>query len=387
MVKKAKQKMTQVVKHSAFATWFASRKVWQKRALVGSALVCIVVAVGGAVLYLSWLQNAERIVADSLFKAATSSSAGIDGSLKVASPMSVTTASLKSLGNTTDGQLSAALKMTSPSAPNAAGLAVQGSLVYAGDSLYFKVDDVQKLYDTMLDNSLLTITDASAAQTGKSADVLRAEVRQQYQDLVRPIIDRMAGKWIAVAPEDITGGANDVKQGLECVKGIVQRIAKDETAASEVRRLYEQHRFLAVKHRLNDDKDTIGYAVAFKSQQLQDFGKALETSKTFAATEACKQITERTKQTATQQLNTTTTIASADSGTVELRMRKDSHQLTKVSYTAEKDQNGAKTTTTLTAALTFDQPINQEAPHDIIQFREVKAAFDGLTAKAKAVRQ
>ncbi len=383
MVKKAKKRLMTAVRSTTGFKWFVARTSWQKKLIIGGALVCVVVGGGATAAYLSWLQNAERIVAESLFKAATAPSTGIDGSFKAMSPTSTTTVSLKSLGTATDGQLSAALTMGVPSAQDNASFVVKGNAAYVGDTLYFKIDDTEKLYTMILERSLLSITEATAAQAGKSVDAVRAEIRQQFQTLVRPIVDRLADKWIAVAPEDIAGGASDLKQGLDCVKSIAQRISDDDAAAREVRQLYERHQFLAVKHRLNDDKDTIGYAVTLKSRQLQDFGAAIEQTQVFTKSASCKQVSERTKQAAAQRSNNA---AGADSGVIELRMQKQSHQLTTISYKDEKDQNGAKTSTTLTAALTFGQPVKVQAPQHTIPFSEVKAAFDDLAVKTKALQ-
>lgn len=384
MVKKAKKRLTTAVRNVTFFKWFAARKTWQKWFFASAGVVSLLAIGSGIVMYVSWHQNAERIVAESLFKAATAPSTGIDGSFKAMSPTSTTTVSLKSLGTATDGQLSAILTMGVPSAQDNASFVVKGNAAYVGDTLYFKVDDTEKLYTMILERSLLSITEATAAQAGKSVDAVRAEIRQQFQTLVRPIVDRLADKWIVVAPEDITGGASDLKRGLDCMKSIAQRISDNDAAVREVRQLYERHQFLAVKHRLNDDKDTIGYAVTLKSRQLQDFGTAIEQTQAFTKSASCKQVSERTKQAAAQRSNDA---AGADSGVIELRMQKESHQLTTISYKDEKDQNGAKTSTTLTAALTFGQPVKVQAPQYTIPFSEVKAAFDDLAVKTKALQQ
>lgn len=387
MVKKAKKQVLATIKKTRAARWFVSLKRWQKGLLVGGGALLVLLAGGATAAYITWLHDAERTVADSLMKAFTAPSMGVDGTIKIAAPASTTTVSLKTLGNATHGQLSAVLKVAAPLSTSGADLAVQGDLVYAGDVLYFKIHDTEKLYNAMLEKSLLLTTETVAAQSGKTVEALRDEIRQQYQTLVHPLIEQLADKWVEVSPEDVTGSAHDIKQELACVQAIAGQAANDEAAASEVRRLYENHRFLAVGHRLSDDKDTIGYAVTLKTQQLHAFGKALGKTKVFAAADVCKQTTDDSRATADKRLDDVTSALQSDSGSFELRMSKDSHQLRSIVYKADKTQNGAKTTTELTAAFTFGQSVSDQAPSNTIPFREVKATLDGIGLKARAAQQ
>jgi hypothetical protein len=333
----------------------------KKFIIIGVVAGVLALLIGGSVAaYNLWYQNPDKVLGDALvntLKAKTvvyTGSFDIDYKAKESSfepSDQATRVSVKVDGKsaTTAGEVNIAVETTFEGKE----YKISGSgLVDKDANIFVKVNDVKKLLSSLPDES------------GVKYD--------QLPSYITDIVDKVDSKWIRISADDIREFSDDYAKKQTCVEDVFKKLQDDKEFGNELLKVYKDNKFIVVDEKLPAKNGSLGYVIDVDKSKSKDFAKAADKTKFAKELQKCDDSFKFSSSSSSSSSNDSDTKTR-----VEVWVDRWSHQLTKVSFTAEGDEADGM----FVFEPQFNQPITVEAPKDFIPLKELKKDIEEAYAQ------
>lgn len=328
---------------SAFAK--TEKQPANKKVLVGviTAVVLAVLVAAAIVLYNVWYQNPNRVVLDTLSNLSKTTEANFDAKMAVKADNADVAISLK--GGSADGQMSgdAEVNMKTSSKSGEVDIKLGADVITETkddkSTVYFKVNDLDKVVDDLLEKSV----DSNVEKYKKygypesSLQRMRESSLTQAHTKIDPIVKLVNNKWIKTSA--------DKNESTSCYADAYAKLHDDKSIRKEVLNTYKEHPFMHVDKKLGSEKGSLGYQFSIDEEAADKFSESIKD------TDFGKTIKECGKS-SKYKSSTSSSSKSKDSDekpVVEIWSNRWTHKLSKVSVTGSTTKRsglaGTKKTT------------------------------------------
>ncbi len=334
-----------LVVSSGKTKWFK-----QKKFIIGiaSALLLVLVGGGSAFAYVSYYQNPQKVISDSIINAITSKTAIYTGNLSVDNNDVKMSVKISSKLDGATGSLDADLTITA----SGKTYTISGSgLVDKSGDLYFKIDHLASIIAEAKTSIGITQTSSASAAIDK-------------------LVARIDGAWIKISSDDLKQYSEDTATSKTCINDTVKKFKDDKAAIKEVTDLYTKNPFILVDKYLGQVNGSFGYQLKGSNANLKTFMEGLKNTKIYKSLHNC----DKTFVIDTKDISTKEDTNKKNNGTIKLWVDVWSHQITKI----EINGTDSGTTTTATILPEFNQPVTVTAPAKSITLTELQTYIQDL---------
>jgi|GEM_PF-768924 len=243
-----------------------------KKLLVSLAVAFFVVLIcgGSTYAYVSYYQNPQKVIADSLINVVTAKTAIYTGKFDYEmkseySNINATVDITTKQSDSSTGSLNAKLTLT----VDGKKIVAEGdALVDKKGDLYFKVDGVAEIvaeaktsYGSYLD-----------AKTNTSIDKL---------------VQKIDNTWIRISTDDLATFSQEYSTTKKCINDATEKFKNDKIAITEVTDLYIKNPFIVIKKELGQKDGSFGYEIGYDEKSGTSFGKSLQNTKIYKELNKC----------------------------------------------------------------------------------------------------
>lgn len=320
----------------------------QKKFIIGIIAAVLIALVGGgsAFAYVSYYQNPQKVISDSIINAFTSKTAIYTGTLNVDNKdvkVGVTITS-KLAGAT--GNLDADLTVTA----SGKTYKISGSgLVDKSGDLYFKVDHLAGVIAEAKNS--LGISQSSAMSTA-----------------IDKLVAKIDGTWVKISSNDLKQYSEETATAKTCINDTVKKFKDDKAAINEVTDLYTKNPFIVVDKGLGQVNGSFGYQLKGSNANLKTFMEGLKNTKIYKSLHDC----DKTFVIDTKDISTKDEVDK--NSTFKLWVDVWSHQITKI----EANNTSDGTTTTATILPKYNQSVTITAPAKSITLTQLQSYIQDL---------
>jgi hypothetical protein len=336
-----------------------AKKSNRKKFIIIGAIVGVVALItGGSVAaYNLWYQNPDKVLGDALVNTLKAKTVVYTGSFDIdykakdsasGSSDEATRVSVKVDGKsaTTAGEVNIAVETTFEGKE----YKISGSgLVDKDANIFVKVNDVKKLLSSLPEES------------GVKYD--------QLPSYITDIVDKVDSKWIRISADDIREFSEDYAKKQTCVEDVFKKLQDDKELGNELLKVYKDNKFIVVDEKLPAKNGSLGYVVDVDRSKSKDFSKAADKTKFAKELQKCFKFSSDSSSTKSDDSDTKTR--------VEVWVDRWSHQLTKVSFTAEDDEADGM----FVVEPKFNQSVTVDAPKDFVPLKELKKDIEDAYAQ------
>lgn len=243
----------------------------KKGLLIGliAAGVLIVALASSAAAYTFIHNNPDKAVADALEKFFTAKSMEVQGTMDVTSKSGTSTSKITvNFNGAKDATGQAVGDQTVTVASGGKDMTLKIHTANSKDSVYVKLEDVKKLIENAF-----------------SADSSTAASLEQYYG---KLIDKVDNKWVVIKYSELDALTNGSVKGSQvtCVMDQMDKLQNDATTQKELRKAYDDNRFLKVESK-GSDTDGNHYVLTTDAEKAKTYGKALKDTAFFKAVDDC----------------------------------------------------------------------------------------------------
>ena len=321
----------------------SKKKAW----IIGGIIAGVLALLGGgaALAYNVWYQNPEKVVYDALLGSFKAKSGTIDGDLTVKTDEATINLAFDSKVKNNDGSINVKATIEGDVDGEKLTVAVNGSAVVKEDTVYFKLDGVQKAVDDI------------AKTTG-----------QEVPGYIEPIIKKVDGQWISVKPSDYEDISEETSKQQECIQDTFKALNTDDAMRDEVTNLYIDNKVIVVKEKIGSKSingvGSLGYKVEVSKDATEAFVRGLDETKFGKALKGCddsfnfKEAADAIRDTKDDGMGNIT---------IELWASRFGHQLTQVTVAGKEDD----TVVNLVLNPTYTDDVSIDAPEDTISMKQL----------------
>jgi len=320
----------------------------QKKFIIGVLTVVLIALIGGgsAFAYVSYYQNPQKVISDSVINAITAKTAIYTGNLNVDNENVKVGVNITSKLSGATGSLDADLTVTA----SGKTYKISGSgLVDKSGDLYFKVDHLAGI----ITEAKTTIGILPNSATSTAIDKLVAKID---------------GTWIKVSSSDLKQYSEDTATSKTCINDTVKKFKDDKAAMAEVTDLYTKNPFVLVDKNLGQVNGSFGYQLKGSNSNLKTFLDGLKNTKIYKSLHDC----DKTFVIDTKGMSTKDEVDKKN--TFKLWVDVWSHQITKI----ELNGNDSGTTSSATILPKFNQEVTISAPATSITLTQLQTYIQDL---------
>ena len=298
----------------------------KKPLIIGVVIAAAVVVLGGgsALAYNMWYQNPDKVLSDAVSNLVSRDSLAGKGELKVSDDEYDGTVDVSHM--ILDGKASFTVNMNIDYKKEDMKLDIAGNAVYEKDgTVYIKVNNAQKLFDSMIDSQIEKDKTMSASE--------KAMAKGMAQAMFGSVIKEIDGQWIKISSKDISD-KEDSSDDMKCLAEATDMISNDKDARNEIKSVYMDNKFMVVKDKLGSKDGNIGFVYKFDQTKVKDFEKAVEETK------LGKKIAECDTSSSDKTDDTKADESELDNVSVEIWVDRWTHDLAKLHVTSEGGSDG-----------------------------------------------
>jgi hypothetical protein len=320
----------------------------QKKFIIGIIVAVLVLLVGGgsAFAYVSYYQNPQKVISDSLINAVTAKSIIATGTLNVSS--SGTNVKVEITSKTANATGSFDAKLTVVYGGKTYNISGSALIVGTGD-VYFKLSDLAGIVAQA--KTSIGISQTSALSTA-----------------VDKLVTKIDGTWVKISSNDLKQYSADTATSKTCINDTIKKYKDDKSAIGEITDLYTKHQFIVVEKNLGQVDGSFGYQIKNSNAQLKAFLDGLKNTKIYNSLHNCDK---------TFVIDTTgmsTKDETDKNNTVKLWVDVWSHQITKV----ELNSKDSGTTASAMILPKFNQTVTITAPTTSISLTQLQSYIQDL---------
>lgn len=325
--------------------WFKNKKI-----LVGLVVAVMLVVVGGgsAFAYVSYYQNPQKVLSDSIVNAVTSKTSIYTGTIDVTSSDMKLKIDITSKLAAPAGSLDAKVTVTAQNKT----YSVSGSgLVDKSGDVYFKVSGLAGIVSEA--KTSLGITQSSSISIA-----------------IDKLVAKIDGVWVKISSKDLKQYSDSTATTKDCLNSTINKYKDDKAAIAEVTDLYQKNPFLVINKDLGQVDGSFGYEIKGDNKASISFVKGFKDTKIYKSLHACDSsftIYDNYK-------NADTFTDSNNNGTFKIWVSVWSHQITKVELSG-KDSG---TTAAATILPKFNQTVTITAPAKSISLTQLQSYIQDL---------
>lgn len=337
----------------------AERPRWYKRKkfiiAIVAAVVIVILAAGSAFAYVSYYQNPQKVISDSIVNAVTAKSIIATGTLNLDNSSAKVGVTITSKTANATGSFDADLTI----ATGGKTYSVNGSVLYDGSGdLYFKVGNLAGI----------------VAQAKTSIGLPQTS---PISTAVDKLVAKIDGTWVRIASSDLKQYSTDTATSDTCLNDTIKKFKNDKSAIDEVTDLYVKSPFINVEKNLGQVDGSFGYQINISNPKLKTFLDSLKNTKIYNSLHAC----DKTFVIDTSNMSTKDTTDA--NNTVKLWVDVWSHQITKLEF------NGTDSGTTGSATILpkFNQSVTITAPKTSITLTQLQSYIQDLLTSMQSGSQ
>lgn len=323
--------------------WFKSKKF-----IIGLiAVILVVLIAGGSVFaYISYYQNPQKVISDSIINAFTSKTAIYTGTIGVEnSDIKVNVEITSKIADAT-GSLDAKMTVTA----NSKTYTVNGSaLVDKSGDIYFKAQNLTGI--VVEAKTSMGIAQSSSISTA-----------------VDKLVAKIDGTWIKISSDDLKQYSSEASTSKTCINDTIKKFKDDKSAINEVTNLYSKHQFIIVDKDLGQVDSSFGYQIKGSNAELKGFLDGLKDTKIYKSLHDCdKSFVIDTKDMSIKD-------ETNKNSTLKLWVDVWSHQITKV----EVNSKDLGTTFAATVIPKYNQTVTITTPKTSITLTQLQTYIQDL---------
>ncbi|HMS92812.1 MAG TPA: hypothetical protein PKD28_00350 [Candidatus Saccharibacteria bacterium] len=322
----------------------------KKGLIIGSIIAGALVVFGGAgaLVYNVWYQNPEKVIFDALTHAFKSESATGTGTVAIKSDDVDLKITFAGEGQGSDGRVDTTIKFDSKSSGENISINVMASVLVKGETIYFKLDNVQKTVDQL-------------------AEAYGMEV----PEYVTPIIKKIDGQWVSVKSSDYEDVSKEVAKQQRCVTDVFDNLSNSKDMKNELVDLYKENQILVIDEELPakkiDGVGSLGYEISADTNAAQGFIKGLDDTEFGKELKKCDdsvnfaEVADAIKEADKENDSDVDT-------KFELWVSRFGHQITEVNFTVKDDDASG----VFVFNPKFNQDVAVEAPKSSITIKQLQ---------------
>lgn len=322
----------------------------KKGLIIGSIIAGALVVFGGAsaLVYNVWYQNPEKVIFDALTHAFKSESATGTGTITIKTDDVDLKITFAGEGQGSDGRVDTTIKFDSKSAGENISINVVASVLVKGETIYFKLDNVQKTVDQL-------------------AEAYGVEV----PEYVAPIIKKIDGQWVSVKSSDYEDVSKEVAKQQRCVTDVFDNLSNSKDMKNELVDLYKENRILVIDEELPakkiDGVGSLGYEISTDTNAAQDFIRGLDDTEFGKELKKCDDSVDFAEVADTIKEADKENDSDVDTK-FEVWVSRFGHQITEVKFTAKDDDASG----VFVFNPKFNQDVTIEAPKSSITIKQLQ---------------
>jgi hypothetical protein len=332
----------------------------KKFIIIGVFAGVLALLIGGTVAaYNLWYQNPDKVLGDALVNTLKAKTVTYTGSFDMnvnetglagdASDKMNLSVKIEGKSSHTVGDVNVAISMKS----DGKTYSISGAGIIDKDAnLFIKVSDLTKL--------LKSLPEESEYSYGK------------LPSYYKTIVDKVDTKWIRVSSDDIREFSDDSAKTQTCVEDVFKKLQDDKELSNELLKVYKDNKFIVVDEKLPAKNGSLGYVIDIDSSKSKDFAKAADKTKFAKELQKCDESFKFSSSSSSSSSNDSDTKTR-----VEVWIDRWSHQLTKVSFTAEGDEADGM----FVVEPKFNQSVAVEAPKDFIPLKDLRKDIEDAYAQ------
>lgn len=335
----------------------------KKGLIIGAIIAGALVICGGAsaLVYNVWYQNPEKVIFDALTHAFKAESATGTGVITLKSDDVDVNITFAGEGQGKDGRADTTIKFDSKSAEQDISINVMASVLAKGETIYFKLDNIQKTVDKL------------AESTG-----------MEVPEYITPIIKKIDGQWVSVKASDYEDTSKEIAKQQRCMTDVFDKLSSDKDMKNEIVDLYKEHRILVIDQQLPAKKingvGSLGYEISADTKAAQGFVNGLNTTEFGKALKKCDDsvdfadVADIIKEADEDKSN------SDVDAKLEVWVSRFGHQITEVNMTIKDDDASGL----FVFNPKFNKDVAIEAPKDSITIKQLQKDIEKAIEEYRA---
>ena len=322
----------------------------KKGLIIGGIIAGALIVFGGAsaLVYNVWYQNPEKVIFDALTRAFKSESATGTGAITIKSEDVDLKVTLVGEGRGSDSHVDATIEFESKSAEENISINVMASVLVKGETVYFKLDNIQK-----------------------TLDQLAEEYGTEVPDYVTPIVKKIDGQWVSVKSSDYEDVSEEVAKQQRCITDVFDTLSNSKDMKNELIDLYKENRILVIDEELPakkiDGVGSLGYEISADMSAAQTFIKGLDDTEFGKELKKCDDSVDFAE--AADAIKEADEENDSDTDArFELWVSRFGHQITEVKFTIEDGDDSG----TFVFNPKFNQDVTVEAPENTITLKQLQ---------------
>ena len=341
-----------------------------------AAVLAIVLVGSSYAAYALWYQNPEKVVMDSMLSAVLAKTSKTSGDMTLTYNDYVIKVDFTGEGGADEGTSgSATLTVKNKKQNIDIALKGQGVVASKGD-VYLKVDDLEKVYNGILDAIIDSQVDTLKQQGQSVAEDQTKQLRQAYDSLFGSVITKIGDKWIKISADDVKTFDKKLSDEYTCIQEVSKKIKDDKKLIDQVSDVYMQHRFLIIKDNLGVRDGSVGYAVDIDKQIGKEFDKAVQDTTLYKDLAGCSDgAAQYLKSTGESGSKVDEDTSSDPTYEIEVWANQWSHQLTKLKVGISSDKSSDKMALDLNMNPQINVPVTVATPKSVISLKDLMTLF------------
>ena len=294
----------------------------RKGLIIGSIIAGALVLFGGggALAYNLWYQNPEKVIFDAITHAMTAKSATGKGEISLKSDEFALKVTFDGENSGSDGRVNAKVKMEGESDGESLAIDVTASVLIKGETLYFKLDNVQKTIDSLMESA-----------------------GSETPEYFTPIVEKIDGQWVSVKASDYEDLSEETAKEQKCLTDLAEKLSNNKDMKKELTSLYRENSILVIDEHLKaksiNGVSSLGYEISGDIEALQGFIRGLDDTELGKGLKKCDDSIDFDD--AADAIEDATKDDSSDSDvktTVELWVSRFGHRITELNMTIKDDE-------------------------------------------------
>lgn len=336
----------------------------KKKFIIGGVIAAVLVLLGGGgALAYTMYQQPDKVVADGLVNVIKAKMTGATGTATIASEDVALTVDVTGKSSDNASALTADVKVKLKSGTLSGNeFDVTADSVFVKDgTLYFRLSNLDKVFDAYLDAMF------SSDTYGSSADQYKAYAKSMYS----PILAKINNQWIKVSADDLKDIDKDSSDDMKCLTDAFNKLRDDKNVSKEVADTYKANKFITIKEKLGTKDGSMGYLLDFDKDKAKQFGDALEN------TDFGKSVKDCTKDSSSSSSSSAADETNIKNGRFEVWVSQWTHQITQVKASGE-DADNAKNTFSFDLKPTYNKLETVDTPKDAKSIKELQSEIESL---------
>jgi hypothetical protein len=339
------QSTAQTTKPSGFSKFLKNKKL-----VIGVIVAILIVVVGGGstYAYVSYFQNPQKVITDSLVNAFTAKTSIYTGTIISDSSGVKVTVDITTKTNSLTGSFDAKVTVVA----NGKTYIVNGSALYdQSGNIYFKVQNLADI-----------IAEAKSGMAILPSSPISVAVDK--------IVAKIDGVWVKISSDDVKQFSAETASSQTCINDTIKKFKDDKVAITELADVYSKNQFIVVEKDLGQKDGSLGYQIKSNNTVAKTFAEGLKGTKVYKSLNDC----DKTFVVDTSTMNIADDLTGG--GTINLWVNMWSHQITKIELNSNSD--GSKLSATILPK--YNQSVTISPPSETISLAQLQTYIDELTS-------